>query len=88
MTINELLASKVRLLNAMTMSPREPFSPGPDYKPQAGNYHLYHADNKVALHRTTGTGGEEDVIGIRGTKKQMVDWLDALIAGIRIGRSL
>lgn len=84
-----MLKDKIDYLNEITNSPRLPYEIIDEgvktrLKANIGNFHLYQAYNAYGLHRMVNEGGGVSDSYVNGlhTKRELLDRLSALIAGI------
>jgi hypothetical protein len=87
---DSMLEARVRRLNELTGSPKEPYSLI-DGKTVAnvGNFHLSHAYGGVCLHRMANDGGgvRTPIISYHTTKRELYGLINAWMDGIQFAQS-
>ena len=80
------LRGMVTRINRLTGSPQEPYTPQPDFKPNALCYHLDYAYGGVSLVRMCKTGSGVTAISNIGfvPKRRLYEWMCAYIDGLEV----
>lgn len=88
---NKMLENKIDYLNAITNSPKEPWSTDKNGKTKAniGNHHLDGAYGGVCVHKMVNDGGgvSTPLVGGNVTKRELYDLLCAYVKGIELGKN-